>query len=178
MALSSKLGHFNVLEEIAHGGMGTVYRAFDPTLNREVAIKVLRENLAQDPKFLNDFRQEARSAAAISHPHVVQVYFVGEATDQYYIVMELLHGRTLREIIEEDGPMGEERALQLTIDVVEGLRAAYNKNQMIHGDIKPANIFITQDVGAKVLDFGLSKLANVEVAAEEGIWGSPYYISP
>jgi serine/threonine protein kinase len=177
MALSSKLGHFNLLEEIAHGGMGTVYRAFDPTLNREVAIKVLRENLAHDPKFLNDFLEEARTAAAISHPHIVQIYFVGEETAQYYIVMELLKGRTLREIIEKDGPMNEEHALDLAIDVVEGLRAAY-KNQMIHGDIKPANIFITEDVGAKILDFGLSKLANVEVAPGDGIWGSPYYISP
>ncbi|HVM59355.1 MAG TPA: protein kinase [Verrucomicrobiae bacterium] len=174
---SSKLGHFNLLEEIAHGGMGTVFRAFDPTLNREVAIKVLREDLAHDPKFLNDFLQEARSAAAISHPHIVQIYFVGEEKGQYYIVMELLHGRTLREIIEKDGPLPEERALELTIDVVEGLRAAY-RNKMIHGDIKPANVFITEDTGAKVLDFGLSKLANVEVAASDGIWGSPYYISP
>lgn len=178
MALSSKLGHFNLLEEIAHGGMGTVYRAFDPTLNREVAIKVLKENLSRDPKFLNDFLQEARSAAAISHPHIVQVYFVGEEDSQYYLVMELLKGRTLREIIEHDGPMDEERSLELAIDVVEGLRAAYTKNKMIHGDIKPANIFITEDTGAKVLDFGLSKLANVEVAPSDGIWGSPYYISP
>ncbi len=157
--------------------MGTVYRAFDPTLNREVAIKVLRGELAHDPKFLNDFLQEARSAAAIAHPHIVQIYFVGEEKAQYYIVMELLKGRTLREIIEKDGPIPEERALELTIDVVEGLRAAY-KNKMIHGDIKPANIFITDDTGAKVLDFGLSKLANVEVAPTDGIWGSPYYISP
>jgi serine/threonine protein kinase len=175
---SSKLGHFNLLEEIAHGGMGTVYRAFDPTLNREVAIKVLRGELAHDPKFLNDFLQEARSAAAISHPHIVQIYFVGEETAQYYIVMELLQGRTLREIIEKDGPLPEERALELAIDVVEGLCAAYKNNKMIHGDIKPANVFITEDTGAKVLDFGLSKLANVEVAPTDGIWGSPYYISP
>jgi serine/threonine protein kinase len=179
MALSSKLGHFKLLEEVAHGGMGTVFRAFDPTLNREVAIKVLNEELARDPKFLNDFLQEARSAAAISHPHIVQIYFVGEEDSSYYIVMELLKGRTLREIIERDGPMDEERALELSIDVVEGLRAAYTKNKMIHGDIKPANIFITEgDTGAKVLDFGLSKLANVEVAPTDGIWGSPYYISP
>ena len=173
----SKLGHFNLLEEIAHGGMGTVYRAFDPTLNREVAIKVLRGELAHDPKFLNDFLQEARFAAAISHPHIVQIHFVGEEKSQYYIVMELLKGRTLREIIEKDGPLSEERALDLTIEVVEGLRAAY-KNKMIHGDIKPANVFITDDTGAKVLDFGLSKLANVDVAPTDGIWGSPYYISP
>jgi serine/threonine protein kinase len=178
MALSSKLGHFNLIEEIAHGGMGTVFRAFDPTLNREVAIKVLREDLAHDPKFLNDFLQEARSAAAISHPHIVQIYFVGEESSQYYIVMELLKGRTLREIVERIGPMKEEEAIDMTIDVIEGLRAAYNRNQMIHGDIKPANIFIADDVGVKILDFGLSKLANVEVAPDQGIWGSPYYISP
>ena len=177
MALSSKLGHFNLIEEIAHGGMGTVFSAFDPTLNREVAIKVLREDLAHDPKFLNDFLQEARSAAAISHPHIVQIYFVGEEASQYYIVMELLKGRTLREIVEKDGPMNEEAAIDMTVDVIEGLRAAY-RNQMIHGDIKPANIFIAEDVGAKILDFGLSKLANVDVAPDQGIWGSPYYISP
>jgi len=177
MALSSKLGHFNLIEEIAHGGMGTVFRAFDPTLNREVAIKVLREDLAHDPKFLNDFLEEARSAAAISHPHIVQIYFVGEEASQYYIVMELLKGRTLRDIIDKDGPMDEEHALDMTVDVIEGLRAAY-RNQMIHGDIKPANIFIAEDVGAKILDFGLSKLANVDVDPGGGIWGSPYYISP
>lgn len=177
MALSSKLGHFNLLEEIGHGGMGTVFRAFDPTLNREVAIKVLRENLAHDPKFLNDFLEEARTAASISHPHIVQIYFVGEEAAQYYIVMELLKGQTLREIIEKQGPMNEEKALDMAIEVVEGLRAAY-KGQMIHGDIKPANIFVTDDVGTKILDFGLAKLANVEVAPGDGIWGSPYYISP
>jgi serine/threonine protein kinase len=177
MAPTSKLGHFNLLEEIGHGGMGTIYRAFDPTLNREVAIKVLRENLARDPKFLNDFLREARSAAAISHPHIVQVHFVGQEASQYYIVMELLKGLSLREIIDKDGPLSEERALDVAIDVAEGLRAGY-RNQMIHGDIKPANIFVTDDVGAKVLDFGLAKLANVEVSSEEGVWGSPYYISP
>lgn len=177
MPPNSTLGHFNLLEEIGLGGMGSVYRAFDPTLNREVAIKVLREDLARDPKFLNDFLREARSAAAISHPHIVQVYFVGEEAGQYYLVMELLKGRSLREVIEKDGPISEERALEIAIDVTEGLRAAY-KSQMIHGDIKPANIFICDEVGAKILDFGLAKLANVEVAPSDGVWGSPHYISP
>ncbi len=177
MAIGSKLGHFNLLEEVGKGGMGSVYRAFDPTLNREVAIKVLREDLARDPKFVDDFLQEARAAASISHPHIVQIYFVGAEAGQYYIVMELLRGRTLREIIETEGPLNEERALDIAIDVAEGLRAAY-RNQMIHGDIKPANIFIADDVGAKILDFGLAKLANVEVSEGGEIWGSPYYISP
>jgi serine/threonine protein kinase len=177
MPVGSKLGHFNLLEEIAHGGMGTVYRAFDSTLNREVAIKVLRDRLARDPKFLDEFLREARSAAAINHAHIVQVYFVGSEDGDYYIVMELLKGRTMRQIVEQDGAMDEERALELAIQVAEALRAAYQL-QMIHGDIKPANIFVDDRHGAKVLDFGLAKLANVEVAPTDGIWGSPYYISP
>jgi serine/threonine protein kinase len=177
MPNGSKLGHFNLLEEVGKGGMGSVFRAFDPTLNREVAIKLLRDDLSRDQKFVDDFLQEARAAASISHPHIVQIHFVGEEAGKYYIVMELLRGQTLREIIEEDGPLNEERALDIAIDVTEGLRAAY-KNQMIHGDIKPANIFIAEDVGAKVLDFGLAKLANVEVSEGGEIWGSPYYISP
>ena len=177
MALPSNLGHFNLLDEIAHGGMGAVLRAFDPTLNREVAIKVLRQELASDPKFVEDFLREARVVASISHPHIVQIYFVGDEGGQYYLVMELLKGRTLREIVETDGPLDEERALDLMIDVTEALRAAY-KSQMIHGDIKPANIFITEDFGAKVLDFGLAKLANIEADTTRGIWGSPYYMSP
>jgi serine/threonine protein kinase len=177
MPIPQKLGHFNLLEEIGRGGMGSVFRAFDPTLNREVAIKVLREDWSRDPKFVGDFLQEARAAASISHPHIVQIHFVGEEAGQYYIVMELLHGRSLREIIEEDGPLNEERAVDVALEIAEGLRAAY-RNQMIHGDIKPANIFITEEVGAKILDFGLAKLANVEVTEGGEIWGSPYYISP
>lgn len=177
MPISQKLGHFNLLEEIGRGGMGSVFRAFDPTLNREVAIKVLREDLSRDPKFLEDFLQEARAAASISHPHIVQIHFVGEEAGQYYIVMELVHGRSLREIIEKDGPLNEERAVDIALEITEGLRAAY-RNRMIHGDIKPANIFIAEEVGAKILDFGLAKLANVEVTEGGEIWGSPYYISP
>ena len=177
MSLSQKLGHFNLLEEIGKGGMGSVFRAFDPTLNREVAIKLLREDLAHDPKFVYDFLQEARAAASISHPHIVQIHFVGEEAGQYYIVMELLRGRTFREIIEKEGPLNEERTLDVAIEITESLRAAY-RNKMIHGDIKPANIFIADEVGAKVLDFGLAKLADVEVTEGGEVWGSPYYISP
>ena len=177
MPLTSKVGHFNLLEEIGRGGMGSVFRALDPSLNREVAIKVLREELARDPKFVTDFVREARSAAAISHPHLVQVHLVGAEAGQYYIVMELLAGRPLSEIIDKEAPLDEERALDIGIDVTEGLRAAY-RSQMIHGDIKPANIFLTKDQGAKVLDFGLAKLANVEVPTAKEVWGSPYYMSP
>jgi len=177
LAPSSTLGHFNLLEEIGRGGMGLVFRAFDPTLNREVAIKILREDLASNPQCVAEFLGEARIVAGISHPHIVQIYSIGEDRGQSYIVMELLKGRTLREVIEKEGPLGEERALDLAIDVGEALRAA-NLGEMVHGDIKPGNIFVTELHGAKVLDFGLAKLANVEVRDHEGFVGSPYYVSP
>jgi len=166
------------MEEIGRGGMGTVHKAFDPSLSREVAIKLLHEDLAHDPKFVTDFLREARNGAAISHANIVQVLFVGEEEGQYYIAMELLKGQTLREVIEKEGPLPEERTLDIAIDIVKGLRAAY-RSEMIHGDIKPANIFLTNEGIAKILDFGLAKLANVEVnTSEDGVWGSPYYISP
>ena len=150
-----------------------VYRALDETLNREVAVKVLRPGTASGDEFL----REARAAAAISHPHITQIHLVSEDAGQHFIVMELLRGRTLREIIDTTGPLDEETALQIGIDVAEALRAAY-RAQMIHGDIKPANIFVTEEEGAKVLDFGLAKLANVEVPLEGEVWGSPHYVSP
>ena len=178
MAESVTLGHFQLLAEIGRGGMGTVFQAFDPTLNRQVAIKVLSDHLSREPKFVADFLREARNAAAISHPHIVQVHFVGEAGGQYYVVMELLKGRSLESLIEQDRSVAEEPALQIGRDVAAALRAAYQTNQMIHGDIKPANIFVTAETGAKVLDFGLAKLANVEAPAAGDIWGSPYYLSP
>ena len=178
MPVPRQLSYFELQEEIGRGGMGSVWRAKDPTLDREVAIKVLRDERAGDPKFVADFLQEARNAAAISHPHIAQVYLVGDAGGQYYIVMELLRGRSFRQILEAEGQLDEERALDVAIQVADALRAAY-KRQMIHGDIKPANIFITEDQEAKVLDFGLAKLANVEVTDTGGsTWGSPYYISP
>ena len=178
MLHAQQLGHFTLLEEIGHGGMGTVCKALDLSLNRHVAIKLLSEEFASNPEFVASFLREARNAAAVSHPHIVQVHFVGEADGQVYVVMELLHGRTLADIIKKDGPLDEEQALQIATEVAEALRAAYQTNQMIHGDIKPSNIFVTSEHVAKVLDFGLAKLANSEHVQVGEIWGSPYYISP
>lgn len=171
------LGHFNLLEAIGEGGMGIVYRAFDPTLNREVAIKVLRDDVASDPHIRAEFLREARNAAGCTHPNIVQVYLVGEQDGQYFLVMELLKGQTLTQVIDGNGPLNEEQALEIAIEVAQALRAAY-KNQLIHGDIKPGNIFVTDDLGCKVLDFGLAKLANVETVSSGNVWGSPHYISP
>lgn len=177
--MNIKLAHFELLEEIGHGGLGVVFRAFDPSLNRHVAIKVLKDEFAQDPKFVEDFLRESQNAAAISHPHIAQVHFVGEYEDNRYMVMELVNGRSLEQIVQADGPMPEAKALQVAIEIAEALKAGYAVNQMIHGDIKPQNIVVGEECGAKLLDFGLAQLANVEVNdGTDGVWGSPYYISP
>ena len=170
--MNIKLAHFELLEEIGHGGLGIVFRAYDPSLNRNVAIKVLKDDFAQDPVFLETFLREARNAAAISHPHIAQVHFVGEHEGTYYRVMELVNGRSLEDLVRTDGPLPEAKALRVAIEIAEALKAGY-VNQMIHGDIKPQNIVVGEECGAKLLDFGLAQLANVEVDTTGGIWGSP-----
>src|SRR5579862_8502377 len=191
--MNGKLGHFELLEQIGQGGIASVFKAYDPSLNRHVAIKVMRRELAEeDPEFVENFLREARNAAAINHPNIVQIYFIGEEEGVYYLVMELLEGETLDDILEHKGPLDEETVLRIGTEVTEALGAAY-ANQLVHGDIKPQNIFITNRGHAKLLDFGLAKLAKfdvmnfelvkqgkiAEVQKGDGmIWGSPYYMSP
>ena len=179
--MSVKLGHFELLEQIGKGGMAAVFRAHDPSLNRKVAIKLLDEELArQDPQFVESFIHEAQTAAAINHPNIVQIYFVGQEGGNFFIAMELLEGRPLSELIGEMQKFDEETALKIGVQIAEALQAAYSTNQMVHGDIKPQNIFITSAGPAKLLDFGLAKMANIEDAAlsDGSVWGSAYYISP
>ena len=171
------LGNYELAEEIGRGGIGRVFRAVDTVLNREVAIKVLREELARDPGFIASFTKEARYAAAISHPHIGLVFGLGQVNGRKYLVMELLQGRALDHIIAHDGPLPEAQVLQIADEVAQALQAA-SDGGLIHGDIKPANIFVTEDAGAKVLDFGLARLANIGPDPCDGIWGSPYYVSP
>ena len=122
--MSVKLGHFELLDQIGKGGMAAVFRAYDPSLNRQVAIKLLDEELVQqDPQFVEDFIREAQSAATINHPNVVQIYFVGEENGNYYIAMELLEGRSLNEIIQEQGPQPEAEVLRIGVQVAEAFRA-------------------------------------------------------
>ena len=171
------LAHFELLDELGRGGVGVVFRAYDPSLKRHVAIKLLNDDLAQDPSFVADFMREAQNAAAISHPHIVQVFFVGAHEGNHYLVMELVKGRTLAQLLEEMGVLAEADALKVMIEISEALKAGYG-NEMIHGDVKPQNIIVAAEGGAKLLDFGLAKLANVEAESTDGVWGSPYYISP
>jgi serine/threonine protein kinase len=175
--MSFKLGNFEVVSEIAKGGMGTVFEAFDPTLNRKVAIKLLKAELAKNPDFVEAFLREARNAAAISHPNIIQIHSVDQDGWQFFIVMELLTGHPLDQLLKTEGRMLEKRVLEIGIEATKALQAAYSR-EMVHGDIAPHNIWICEDGTVKILDFGLAKLANVEVKQSEKIWGSPFYMSP
>ena len=167
--------HFELLETLGTGGMGTVYKARDAQLDREVAIKVLRKDLG--PEYVHQLQHEARVTASINHPNVVQVFSFGRAHDQYYLVMELVHRGTLDDIIEERRKLSEEKVLQAGIEVARGLRAAFSKG-LIHRDVKPANILFTDDGTAKVSDFGLAGLAGSLGQSTSAIWGTPYYVAP
>jgi eukaryotic-like serine/threonine-protein kinase len=158
------LGHYRILEKLGDGGMGVVYRAEDVRLGREVAVKVLPEQLRDDPVALERFNREARAAAALNHPAICIIHDVGHDQGYAFIAMELLEGRTLKQMIEHQ-PMPVADVLQYGVQIAEALEAAHAKN-VIHRDLKPANIFITARGQAKVLDFGVAKV--LEPAAAGG----------
>ena len=175
--IPKKLAHFELLEPIGRGGMGIIYRAWDSTLSRQVAIKLLdRQLMTDDPQFVEAFIREAKSAAGINHPHIVQIYFAGEDKGEHFIAMELLDGQSMADRLER-GPMDEKMVLRLARQVVEAL-AATNARRLIHGDIKPHNIFITRNGDAKLLDFGLARKSKAGVGGEGYVTGSAAYISP
>ena len=172
-----RLGAFLLIKEMGKGGMGSVYRAFDQTLGRYVAIKVMQKHLAEDKKFAENFLREARAAAALNHPHVVQIYSCGQERGQLYIVMELVDGGRLDEMIEGGKALDEVFTLEVGVQIAQGLEAA-NEIGLIHGDIKPANILFDKQHRAKVVDFGLARFHAQQHLEPGEIWGTPYYIAP
>lgn len=167
--------HFELRETLGSGGMGTVYKAHDMHLERDVALKVLRKDLG--PEYVNQLQNEARITASINHPHVVQVFSFGRDHDQYYLVMELVERGTLDDLIAERTKLTEEEVLRTGIDVARGLRAAYKKG-LIHRDVKPANILFNDDGMAKISDFGLAGIVEPDPQTSSAIWGTPYYVAP
>jgi serine/threonine protein kinase/tetratricopeptide (TPR) repeat protein len=186
--IGKKLSHYLITEKLGAGGMGEVYKAHDERLDRDVAIKVLREDLASDPERLRRFEQEARAASALNHPNIIHIYDIDKHGSMPYIAMEYVEGKTLREMLS-DGPIPTEKLLQLSTQIAEGLAKAHTAG-IIHRDLKPENLMVTSDGYVKILDFGLAKLlpqpgADSEAATitKEGtvagaVMGTASYMSP
>jgi formylglycine-generating enzyme required for sulfatase activity/cephalosporin-C deacetylase-like acetyl esterase/predicted Ser/Thr protein kinase len=158
------LSHYQVLSEISRGGMGIVYRALDVKLHREVALKVLPPELVADRERKARFTQEARAAASLEHPHIAVVYEIGEVDGVDFIAMELIRGEKLSDVLAH-GRVSHARALEIAIEIAEGLRCAHGKS-IVHRDIKPANIMVSVEGHAKIIDFGLAKLTERQVGEE------------
>ena len=170
---------YEIIEKIGNGGMAMVYKAKCHVLNRFVAVKILRDEFTTDQEFIKRFEVEAQAAASITHPNIVSVYDVGKEGNLYYIVMELIQGKTLKEIIvEEEGPLPWKWSINIAIQIASALEVAH-KNNIVHRDIKPHNIIITEDGVAKVTDFGIAKaVSNSTITAFGTTIGSVHYFSP
>jgi len=172
-----RVRHFEVREVVASGGMGTVYRAFDSSLGRIVAIKMLKRGMAEDKQVMDSFYREARAMAALNHPHILHVYALDDHEGSPYIVMELADRGSLDNWIERDGLVTELQVLDLGVKIIDALDSALQRN-LLHRDIKPGNILFDEFEEPKLVDFGLARVAENNTEYEAEIFGTPYYVAP
>lgn len=171
-------GRYEIVSRVGGGGMAVVYKAKDVLLNRYVAIKVLSESLSNDSEFIRRFSREAQAAASLSHPNIVNVYDVGRDHFTHYIVMELVEGPTLKQYIQDRGPLPVQEAATIAVQICDGLAHAH-ENQIVHRDIKPHNILLGPNGRAKVTDFGIARAASSSTITQQGsVMGSVHYFSP
>jgi eukaryotic-like serine/threonine-protein kinase len=170
-------GRYRVLGRLGVGGMATVYLAEDSSLGRKVALKVMAERYAEDGEFVERFRREAQAAARLNHPNIIAVYDRGQADGRPYIAMEYLQGRTLKQVIQAEGPLPPERAIAIAMQVLAGLRYAH-EHGVVHRDVKPHNVLVGDDGRIKVTDFGIAHAGDPQMTEVGSIVGTAQYLSP
>ena len=169
---------YQIIKSIGEGGMANVYLAYDTILDRNVAVKVLRGDLANDEKFVRRFQREALSASSLSHPNIVEVYDVGEDNGEYYIVMEYIEGKQLKELLKKRGKLTTSEVIDIMLQITDGLSIAHD-SYIIHRDIKPQNIMILENGLVKITDFGIAMALNsTQLTQTNSVMGSVHYLPP
>ena len=178
--MKQQLGHYDIVAELGRGGMGVVYKGYEASLNRYVAIKVLADSLAHDPAVKERFLREARSMAVLNDPHIIQIYFIGDDNGQTYFVMEFVDGESLSSVLKREGLLRPEQAARIVYQTAQGLATAHDKG-VIHRDIKPGNIMITSRGNVKIADFGIALSTqdfSKKLTSTGEFVGTPGYLSP
>ncbi len=171
-------GRYEIIKSIGEGGMANVYVGYDTILNRKVAIKVLRGDLANDEKFVRRFQREALSASSLSHPNIVEMYDVGEDEGIYYIIMEYIDGKTLKQLIKKRGSITLSEAIDIMLQLTDGIAQAHD-SYIIHRDLKPQNVMLKEDGTVKITDFGIAVALNsTQLTQTNSVMGSVHYIPP
>jgi serine/threonine protein kinase len=175
--MPAQVGRYQIVERVGRGAMGSVYRARDAVMERDVAVKLLAADFEDDPEIQTRFLREAQAAARLAHPNIITIFDIGREAGHFFIVMELLRGSTLKVYVQQPEPIPLDRKLDLMIQLCNGLAAAHRES-VYHRDVKPGNLFVRTDGTLKILDFGVARLASSNVTASGLLVGTPDYMSP